>query len=123
GSTPDARKANRPRRATELEEEAARLRGEEAKAAEERRTWQTTLQSEQALLKDQRDAFEQEAASARASWADRVMRIEAREVDLEEKEEKVRTDVDWVARSDEDLKRREKAVEEAGRSAAQVQAS
>src|SRR5207244_4442310 len=84
-------------------------KGEEAKAAEERRTWQTTLQSEQALLKDQRDAFEQEAASARASWADRVMRIEAREVDLEEKEEKVRTDVDWVARSDEDLKRREKA--------------
>src|SRR2546427_280525 len=51
------------------------------------------------------------------------MRIEAREVDLEEKEEKVRTDVDWVARSDEDLKRREKAVEEAGRSASQVQAS
>src|SRR5207245_2231739 len=67
--------------------------------------------------------FAQEAASARASWADRMMRIEAREVDLEEKEEKVRTDVDWVARSDEDLKRREKAVEEAGRTAAQVQAN
>src|SRR5437879_6085229 len=96
----DARKADLVSRAKELEEEAARLRGEETKAAEERRTWQTTLQSEQALLKDQRDAFEQEAASARASWADRVMRIEAREVDVEEKEEKVRTDVDWVARSE-----------------------
>src|SRR5207244_7435095 len=80
-------------------------------------------QREKPLPKAQREEFEQEAARARASWAERVMRIEAREVDLEEKEEKVRTDVDWVARSDEDLKRREKAVEEAGRSAAQVQAS
>src|SRR5437016_8784121 len=51
------------------------------------------------------------------------MRIEAREVDLEEKEEKVRTEVEWVDRSDEDLKRREKAVEEAGRAAAEVKAN
>src|SRR6059036_2561062 len=119
----EARKVDLANGAKELEVEAARLRDEETRAAEERRTWQTTLESEQALLKGQRDAFEQEAASARASWADRVMRIEAREVDVEEKEEKVRTDIDWVARSDEDLKRREKAAEEAGRSAAQVQAS
>src|SRR2546428_817387 len=115
--------ADRASRGKELEGEAARLRDEETKAADERRTWQTTLESEQALLKNQRDAFEQEAASARAAWADRMMRIEAREVDLEEKEEKVRTDVDWVARSDEDLKRREKAVEDAGQTAAQAKAN
>src|SRR5207247_2426257 len=98
----EARKADLANRAKELEVEAARLRDEETRAAEERRTWQTTLESEQALLKGQRDAFEQEAASARASWADRVMRIEAREVDVEEKEEKVRTDVDWIARRSEE---------------------
>src|SRR5216117_44058 len=119
----EARKVDLANGAKELEVEAARLRDEETRAAEERRTWQTTLESEQALLKGQRDAFEQEAASARASWADRVMRIEAREVDAEEKEEKVRTDVDWIARSEEDLKRREKAVEEAGLSAAQMKAT
>jgi len=119
----DARKADLTNLAKALDGETARLRDAEKKAAEERRTWQTTLESEQALLKDQRDAFQQEAASARASWADRVMRIEAREVDLEDKEEKVRSDVDWIARSDEDLKRREKALEETSRSVAQVKAT
>src|SRR5207247_10672954 len=103
--------------------EAVRWRYDETRAAEVRRMRQKTLECEQALLKGHRDAFEQEAASARASWADRVMRIEAREVDAEEKEEKVRTDVDWIARSEEDLKRREKADEEAGRAAAKMKGS
>src|SRR5437870_12265750 len=71
----DARKADLASRAKEREGESARLRDEETKATDERRTWQTTLDSEQARPNNPRDAFEQEAASARAAGADRMERI------------------------------------------------
>ncbi len=116
----DSRKAGLADVAKELDGKAARLREEEAKRAEERRTWQGTLESEQALLKQQRETFEEESSTMRASWADRVMRIEAREVDLEEGEERVRGGTDRIARTEEELKRRETATEEAARVASEM---
>ncbi|TLZ77759.1 MAG: hypothetical protein E6K08_02580 [Methanobacteriota archaeon] len=116
----DARKVGLADVAKELDGKAARLREEEAKRAEELRTWQGTLESEQALLKQQRETFEEEASTMRTAWADRVMRIEAQEVDLEEREERVRGDTDRIARTEEELKRRETAAEGAAQVASQM---
>ncbi len=104
----------------ELDGKAVRLREEEVRRAEELRTWQATLESEQSLLKQQRETFEQETSDMRASWEDRVMRLERREVDLEAKEEEVRGDAERIARTDEELKRREAAADDAGRIASQL---
>ena len=116
----EARKVVLTDLAKDLDGKAGRLREEEAKRAEERRTWQGTLESEQALLKQQRETFEEETSTMRASWADRVMRIEAREVDVEEREERIRGDTDRIAGTEEELKRRETATEEAARIASEM---
>ena len=117
-----ARKEELATLAKELDGKAARLREEETRRAEELRTWQATLESQQALLKEQKETFEQEAAAARDSWSDRVMRVERREAKAAEQEEKVRADLEWVAQNKEELTRREAAVQEASRQAAQLKA-
>src|SRR2546430_15997176 len=75
----ESRNANLTNLAQELDGKAAGLRETEAKRAEELRTWQTTLESQQAMLKEQRETFEQESSSQRESWAVRIMRLERRE--------------------------------------------
>src|SRR5256884_9302465 len=45
------------------------------------------------------------------------MRLERREIDVKDQEEKVHQDVEWVAQNEEEVTRREKAAQEASRSA------
>src|SRR5207245_4679695 len=118
----DARKLEQMALGQELDAKALRLRDEEARRAAELRTWQQTLESQQALLKGQQETFEKEMSDVRSSWADRVMRVDEREASLAEKEEKVRSDIEWVARTDEDLKRRETSAAEAVRQASDLKA-
>jgi chromosome segregation ATPase/regulation of enolase protein 1 (concanavalin A-like superfamily) len=116
------RKGELADQARELDRKAVHLREEESRRADELRTWQTTLESQQALLREQKDTFEQEAAAARDSWADRVMRLERRETKALEQEEKIRTDLDWITQNKEELIRRESTVQEASQGAAQMKA-
>lgn len=118
----DARRSELTNLAKELDGKAARLREEEARRADELRTWQTTLESQQALHKEQRDTFEAEAVSVRESWADRVMRLERREIEVKDQEEKVREDVELVARNREELIHREQAAQEALQSGSEMKA-
>src|SRR5256886_17254552 len=79
--------------AQDLDGKAVRFRETEATRAEELRTWQTTLESQQALLKEQRETFEQESVSQREAWGARGMRLRRREIELKAQEEKVHQDV------------------------------
>jgi chromosome segregation ATPase/regulation of enolase protein 1 (concanavalin A-like superfamily) len=108
----EARRADLEKLAKALDAKAAQLRGEESRKAEEYRTWHATLESEQALLREQRDAFEKDAGAQRETWADRMLRVQMREQDVGEREAKVRTDVEWIKSSDEEIKKREAAVAE-----------
>ena len=116
----DARKTELGNLAKELDGKAVHLREEEARRADELRTWQTTLESQQALLKDQRETFEREAASARESWADRLMRVERREIEVKEQEETIHKDIERLTGDREEVTRREKAAAEALRTASQM---
>lgn len=118
----EARRSDLANLANEFDGKAVRLREEEARRADELRTWQTTFESQQALLKEQRDTFETEAASARESWADRVMRLERREIEVEDQEAKVRDDVELVARNRDELIRREQAAQEAKKFGSEMKA-
>src|SRR5207247_11427116 len=61
----ESRTANLTNLAQELDGKAAGLRETEAKRAQELRTWQTTLESQQAMLREKRQTCEQERSSQR----------------------------------------------------------
>ena len=111
----ESRKAELAAMSRDLEAKTARFRDEESRKGEELRTWQSTLESEQALLKEQRETFEKEMRELRESWAGRMIRVEQKEDELKEREAKVQTDVEWVARNEADVGKREKAAAEAMR--------
>src|SRR5207249_7324296 len=106
----ESRNANVTNVAQELDGKAAGLRETEAKRAEELRTWQTTLESQQAMLKEQRETFEQESSSQRESWAVRIMRLERREIEVKDQEEKIRQDDERFTRTEEELGRDRKST-------------
>ena len=108
----ETKKADVERLAKSLETKASSLREEETRKADEFRTWHSTLESEQALLKEQKDRFEKEISNQREMWADRMLRVQMKEQDVAEREAKIRVDVEWIARNDDDLKRREQAAAE-----------
>ena len=109
----DARKADLDRMKESVESKFTQLREEESRKAEEYRTWQATLDSEQALLRQQKEAFEGEVSEIREGWAQRMMRVQQKEEDVAEREAKIREEVEWVARNEMDVRRREKAAEDA----------
>ena len=94
-----------------LEAKVAALREDEARKAEEYRQWHATLESQETVLRDQKGAFEAEAAEARDAVAKQRAEIEAREHALVDREAKVRADAEYAARVDADLKRREEAAQ------------
>ncbi|HLE46337.1 MAG TPA: DNRLRE domain-containing protein [Thermoplasmata archaeon] len=112
-----ARRDETERLAKATEAKAAALREEETRKAEEFRSWQATMESQQALLRQQREAFEKEVADHKESWAMRLLQVEQREVDLEERETKLHGDLERLAQSGAEMTRREAAVQEAARAA------
>ncbi|HKZ89918.1 MAG TPA: DNRLRE domain-containing protein [Thermoplasmata archaeon] len=106
----ETRKADLDRMSKSLEARTASLRDEESRKAEEFRTWQSTLDSEQTVLKDQRETFEKEIGNQREMWADRMLRVQMKEQEVSEREAKIRTDVEWIARNEDELNRRERTV-------------
>jgi len=108
----EAKKAELAATAGALETKTARSLAEEARRAEELRTWQSTLESEQTLLRQQRETFEAEMADIRESWAGRMLRVEQREVEVGERETKVQTDVEWVARNEGEIAKRQQTADE-----------
>jgi regulation of enolase protein 1 (concanavalin A-like superfamily)/chromosome segregation ATPase len=117
-----ARKAELDKISKNLETRGAQLRAEEVRNAEEHRTWQATLESEQGLLRSQQETFEKEAADLRTSWADRMQRLQEREEEASAREEKIRTDIEWIARAEDELTRREKEAQGALAATARMQA-
>ena len=115
-----ARKAELDKTAKVLETKAAQLRAEETRKAEEHRTWQATLESEQSLLRQQQETFEKEVTDLRDSWADRMQRLQNREEEAAAREEKIRNEVEWIARAEEELARREKDTQTAVAGAARL---
>ena len=118
----ETRKAELGAISRDLEAKSARFRDEEARRGEELRTWQATLESEQALLKEQKETFEKEMQDLRESWAGRMIRVEQREEELQERETKVQADVEWVARNESELVKREKLATDNLRSANELKA-
>ncbi len=122
----DARKGELDKLAKNLDAKAVQLREEEARKAEEYRTWQATLESEQTLLRQQRETFEKEMSDLRDSWAARMLRIQEREENVAAREEKAGEGIEWAAKAEEEVTRREKAVQtasaEADRMNAEVEA-
>ncbi|TLZ72705.1 MAG: DNRLRE domain-containing protein [Methanobacteriota archaeon] len=110
------------RLAKTLDAKGAELRDLEARKAEEFRTWEATMDSQQALLRQQREAHERDSTERNEQWAMRTLRVEQKEADLVERETKVRSDVEYVSRADEDVKRREVAVGAAQKSLAEATA-
>lgn len=104
-------RADVERMASALETKAAGLHEEETRKAEELRTWHATLESEQALLRQQKDGFEKELANQREMWADRMLRVQMKEEEVAQREAKIRSDIDWIAKNDDEIKRREKEAE------------
>src|SRR5207247_9078980 len=72
----------------DLDAKATRFRETEATRAAELRTWRASLESQQALLKEQRETFEQEGVPHREARAARVMRLERGEIDVKDPQEK-----------------------------------
>lgn len=118
----ESRKAELGAMARDVEARTAKLRDEEARKAEELRTWQTTLESEQALLKEQKETFEREMQDVRESWAGRMLRVEQREEELKDREAKVQADVEWVARNESEIGKREKTAAEGLKAAEDLRA-
>jgi len=112
-----ARHDETERLAKATEAKASALREEETRKAEEFGSWQATMESQQALLRQQREAFEKEAAEHKESWAMRLLQVEQREADLAERETKLRGDLERLARAGDETARREAAAQEAARTA------
>ena len=109
----DARKVELDRLAKSLEAKGTELREEEARKAEELRSWHSTLESEQAMLREQKETFERDVGTQREMWADRMLRVQMKEQEVAERETKVTSDVEWVAKNDLEVTRREKAASDA----------
>ncbi len=118
----EARKSEVTASARDLENKTIRFREEEARKAEELRTWQTTLESEQALLKEQRETSEKDMDAIREAWAGRMLRVEQKEDAFTDREAKVQADVDWVTRNADEVAKKEKAAGELLRQAKTLQA-
>lgn len=118
----ETRKAELGAMARDLEAKTVKFRDEESQKGEELRTWQATLESEQALLKEQRETFEKEMQEVRESWAGRMIRVEQREEELQQRETKVQADVEWVGRNEIELSKREEAAAENLKTATELQA-
>ena len=108
----EARKAELGAMARDVEARTAKLREDEARKAEELRTWQATLESEQALLREQKETFDKEMKEVKESWAGRMLRVEQHEAELKEREAKVQADTEWVARNESAIGEREKRATE-----------
>ena len=108
----EGRKTELAAMARDLEAKNAKFRDEEARKGEELHVWQSTLESEQALLKEQRETFEKEMQDLRESWAGRMIRVEQREDEVKQREAKVQTDIEWVARNETEIGKREKVAAE-----------
>ncbi len=118
-----SRQAETERLAKATEAKASALREDETRKAEEFRSWQATMESQQALLRQQREAFEKETAERKESWAMRLLQVEQREADLAERESRLREDLERLARADAEMARREAALQEAQRAAAEGKAA
>ncbi len=117
-----AREADLGRLAKTLDAKALALREEEARKAEEYRTWEATLSSQQTLLRQQKETLEKETADQKEGLAMRQIKVEQQESEVRDREAKVRSDVEWATRAEEDIRRRELAIEDAIKATAAAEA-
>lgn len=95
------------RLAKDTQAKALSLHEVEGLKAEEFRSWQATMDSEQALLREQREAFEKEATDQRESWMEHLKALEQREMALTEKESGIKTDLERLTSFKEEMAQRE----------------
>ncbi len=109
----DAGKYELAANTTGLHAKAAELRDLEARKADEFRAWHDSMESQQALLREEREAFEKESLEARDGLAARQTAVGEGERDLVEREAKARSSVEWAMRVEDEAKAREASAAEA----------
>lgn len=109
----DARKVDLDAMVGALDGKAAEIRDLEARKAEEYRAWQSTMESQSALLKEQQETFERESREAREALVQKGLGIEEHEKDLTDREAKARASVESAMRLEDESKARETASVEA----------
>ncbi|TLZ48308.1 MAG: tandem-95 repeat protein, partial [Methanobacteriota archaeon] len=122
-ATLDARKSELDATAKTLEAKGADLRELEARKAEEYRSWESTLASQQTLLKEQKESTEAEFAEQRTALEARRQEMETREREVIEREAKARASVEWVMHAQDEVKARETAAANAMTAARDLQAA
>ncbi|HKZ48814.1 MAG TPA: DNRLRE domain-containing protein [Thermoplasmata archaeon] len=113
----DARQVDLGKLEESLTARAAQLREEEARKAEEFRAWQETLESQQAVLRQQRQAFEKEATQRSEAWERRAAEMGRTEKALKEREEKAQARHAAAAGAIEEVNTREAVAVETQRNA------
>ncbi|HEV8595752.1 MAG TPA: DNRLRE domain-containing protein [Thermoplasmata archaeon] len=109
----DARKHDLDVAAKAHESKGAELRELEAHKGEEFRSWESSMESQQRLLKGEAEAFEKETGEARVALAARQSAVEARESELADREAKARASVESAMRIEDEGKARESSAAEA----------
>jgi len=104
-----------------LEAKAATILEIEARKAEEFRSWQETMESQQVLLHQQHDAFDQEMKEQQETLENRLREIEKHEANLAEQQMRIQTEQSRIDRAKDDLARCENEVKQAMQAATEAQ--
>ncbi len=104
-----------------LEAKAATILEIEARKAEEFRSWQETMESQQVLLHQQHDAFDQEMKEQQETLENRLREIEKHEANLAEQQMRIQTNQSRIDRAKDDLARCENEVKQAMQAATEAQ--
>ena len=104
-----------------LESKNAEILELEARKAEEFRSWQQNMESQQVLLRQQADTFDLEMKEQQETLENRIREIEQHEVGLNEQRFKIQSDQARLDRAKEDLTREENEVKKAMQTAMEMQ--
>jgi len=108
----EVRKAELDATAKGLDERAGGLRDLEARKADEFRAWQSTMESQQGLLREQKESFERESRDAQETLAARQRSLEAKEAEVASREAKARSSIEWAMRIEDESKARDVSAAE-----------
>ena len=118
----EAQRANLPAHVAAIEEKSRQLRELEEVKGKEYRAWSETMESQQAMLREQKEAFEAESRDTRTALSEKRLALFSKEKDLSDREAKARDSVEWALRREDESKAREAAAGEALRAANEMKA-
>ena len=117
------REAESQKTSKALEAKAASILELEARKAEEFRSWQENMESQQVLLRQQQDAFDLEIKEQQEALENRMREIEKHEVNLNEQRFNIQNDQSRLDHAKDELARYENDVKKAMQAATEAQAA